>query len=124
MMKLDVDKIPSKIVFQFAVENIKNCNFAYFYVCWTWYVAWKEDHKPQVLGNRVLGKMFDPKRGKFQRKEKVARWGPSWFVLVAKYLCNQIKEDEIGRECGTNCEDKFIHSFGGDAWRIETTLEN
>jgi hypothetical protein len=45
------------------------------------------------------------------------------LVLFAKYNCNdQVKEDEMGRACGTNgVEEEYIQNIGGKARRKETT---
>jgi hypothetical protein len=51
----------------------------------------------------------------------------SFVVLyLRQMLCfGQIQEDEMGEACGMcGSEWKYIQSFGGEAWRIETSWES
>jgi hypothetical protein len=55
--------------------------------------------------------------------EKVAQWGASYFVLNTRYYqADQMKENEVGRACGTHGSgQKLIQGFGGKARRKKTT---
>jgi hypothetical protein len=64
-----------------------------FYECESWSVSVKEEHRPRVFENRLLRKVFGPKR------EKVtAGW------INCHIFCNgeQTKKDEIGGACRTH----------------------
>ena len=51
--------------FQFAIQkyDLQNYNFAsYFVWLWTWSLTWREEHRLGVFENRVLKKIFGPKK--------------------------------------------------------------
>jgi hypothetical protein len=41
------------------------------YVCETWTLTLREDHKLQVFGNRVANKMFRPEREEFRKSHNL-----------------------------------------------------
>jgi hypothetical protein len=55
------------------------------YGCETWSLALREEHRLRVFENRVVRKIFGPKRDENGRMEKVAQWGASYFVLITRY---------------------------------------
>ena len=80
---------------QFAIqkyncENIQNCNGACCFVwCETWRVAEGAEHSLRVFENRVLRKIYVPKRGKvtgewrrLHNEEHYDGQGDTWRTLV------------------------------------------
>jgi len=62
-------------VFQFAIEkckdkDIKKYNFACFVGCETWLLTLREERRLSVLENRVLRRIFEPKRDKVRGEWK------------------------------------------------------
>jgi hypothetical protein len=48
------------------------------YGCETWFLILREEHRLRVSENRVLRRMFGPKRDEVNRRmEEVAQWGTS-----------------------------------------------
>jgi hypothetical protein len=49
--------------------------------------------------------------------EKVAQSGASYFVIITRYYqADQIKENEVGKACGTHGRgEKLVQGFGGKA---------
>ena len=54
-------------VFQFATQNIKIYGIiilpVILYGCETWSLKWREERKLKVFENRVLRRIFGPKKG-------------------------------------------------------------
>ena len=60
-------------VFQFAIQkfkDIKNYNFVCCFVCETWLLTLREEHKLRVFENRVFRRIFGPKRDQVKREWK------------------------------------------------------
>jgi hypothetical protein len=75
------------------------------YGCETWSLTLREEHRLRVFENRVLRRIFGPKRDE----------------VTAGYS-DQVKEDEMGRACSDNGgEEECIEDIGGKARRKETT---
>jgi hypothetical protein len=70
----------------------------------------REEHRLRVFENRVLMRIFGPKRDEVTGEwRKIAQRGASWFVLFAKYnQHNQVEEDEMGGSCSTNGEEECV----------------
>jgi hypothetical protein len=82
----------------------------------TWFLTLREDHRLRVFQNRVLRRIFGPKRDEVTG---------GWRRLHNEELHNLYCSPSIirmGRPCGTNGGEKeFIHEIGGKARRKETT---
>jgi hypothetical protein len=73
------------------------------YGCETWSLMFREEHRLRVSENRVLRRLFGPKRG-----EVTGGW--------RKFQNDEVKEDEMGRAgsvCGGN--EKCMQNFGWKA---------
>jgi hypothetical protein len=82
-----------------------------FYGCETWSLALREEHKLSVFENRVLRRIFRPKRDEVTGE---------WRKLHNE--ASQVKANEVGRACGTHGRgEKNVQGFGGKARRKETT---
>jgi hypothetical protein len=94
------------------------------YGCGTWSLTLREEHRLRVLENRVLRRIFGPKRDEVRGK---------WRKLHSQELHNlhsspkyhkavEVKKNEVGRACGTHgTGQKILQGFGGKAGRKETT---
>jgi hypothetical protein len=70
-----------------------------------------EEHRHRVFENRVLRKIFGPKRDEVTGE---------WRKLHSGEL--QIKENKVDRACGTHgIGEKRVKGFGGKARRKKTT---
>jgi hypothetical protein len=66
-------------------------------------VTYFEEHRLRVFENRVLRRIFGPKR------EEDGSW-------------RKLHNDEVGRTCGTHGGgERFLQDFGWEARREETT---
>jgi hypothetical protein len=64
------------------------------YGCKTWSLTVREEHRLKVFEDRVLRRIFGPKRDEVTK---------GWRKLFAKYNYNdQVEESEIGMACSTN----------------------
>jgi hypothetical protein len=73
--------------------------------CETWFLTLREEHGPRVFENRVLRRIFEPKRDGGWRKlhnEELC----DLYSLASKIRI--IEEDEMGGACNTNGEEEHI----------------
>jgi hypothetical protein len=56
-----------------------------FYGCETWSLALREDHRLRVFENRVLRRIFGPKRDEVTGEWRKLHNGASYFILLPKY---------------------------------------
>jgi hypothetical protein len=80
------------------------------YECETWSPTLREKHRRRVFENRLLRKIFGPKRD-----ELIGGWRKLHYEelhnlysspgTIIKYN-DQVKEDEMGRTCSTNGEEE------------------
>ena len=77
--------------------------------CETWSSSLMEEHRLKVFQNRMLRKIFRPKRSGEDCMKRTFM-----FVVFTKYhLGDKIKKHEMGTECLTyGGKEKFILSFG------------
>jgi hypothetical protein len=90
-----------------------------------WFVSLlllREEHRLRVLGNRVLRRIFGPKRdevtGEWRKlhNEELHKMYPSPNII------RQIKSRRMSRACGTHGRgEKSVQGFGGKTRRKETT---
>ena len=74
------------------------------YACETWSVALSEVHRLKVFENRVLRKIFGPKRDHVTGNEKgYIKKSPTIrsLLLTKDYSAGEVKRNEMGRACGT-----------------------
>jgi hypothetical protein len=94
--------VQDHFVFQFAIlkyQDTQNCNFAvYLYGCKTWSVILREDYRLRVSVNRMLWKIFGPKRDWVVEWRRVHH--KEFHDLYSKhYLGDQIKKNEVSQAC-------------------------
>jgi hypothetical protein len=81
------------------------------YGCETWSLILREERGLRVSENRVLRRIFGPKRGKVRRDWRKLR---NEGLLTKYYLGDQIETNEMGGACSTyGREERCIQSFGG-----------
>jgi hypothetical protein len=88
------------------------------YRCETWSLTLREEHRLRVFENRVLRRIFGPKR-----VEVTGEWRKLHSKeLHSLYLSpdiirqDQVKSNEVGRACGTHGRgEKRVQGFGGKA---------
>jgi len=75
------------------------------YGCKTWSLTLKEERRLRVFENRVLRRIFGPKRDEVTRE---------WSNCIMQYYSNdQIEKNEMGVACSTyGGEDRCIQGFG------------
>jgi hypothetical protein len=77
-----------------------------------------------VFENRVLRRMFGPKRDEVTGEWRKLHNGEPHNLYSSPDIvkADQIKENEMGRACGTHGRgEKRVEGFGGKAQRKETT---
>jgi len=71
------------------------------YVCETWSLALREKCRQRVFENRVLRRIFGPKRDEVIRELKENYTTRSLVILTKHYSGVQIKKNEISGVCST-----------------------
>jgi hypothetical protein len=83
----------------------------------TWSLTFREEHRLVVFENRVLRKIFGPKRVEVTREwKRLHNEELHGLVPLRKYFTDdQIKENAVGKACGV-CEGKeeCVQSFDGE----------
>jgi hypothetical protein len=71
------------------------------YGCETWFLTFREEHRLRVFENRVLRRIFGPKRD-----EVTGEWGKlhseELHDLYSLPSISQVEEDAMGVSCSTN----------------------
>ena len=81
----------------------------------------REEHRLRVYENRVLRRIFGPKRGKVTRKWRKL-YSEELLTIHVYYAGDQIEKNEMGGACSTyGGEERCIQGFGGKTQRKETT---
>jgi hypothetical protein len=72
----------------------------------TWSLTLREEHRLRVFENRVLRRIFEPRRGEIIRGlRKLHNEELRNLYSSPKYNLNdQVKNDKMGRACGTHGE--------------------
>jgi hypothetical protein len=92
------------------------------YGCETWSLMLREEHRLWVFDNRVLRRTFGPKRDEVTGEWRKLHNEELHNLYLSPDIIRQVKEDEVGRACGTHGrEEKIVQGFGGKARRKETT---
>jgi hypothetical protein len=103
--------------------NVKICRTiilsVVLYGCETWSLTLREGHRLAVYENRVLSRIFGPKRDEVTGEWRKKNNGELHKFYSTRYYCaDQIKENEVGRACGTDGRgEKRVEGFGGKARR-------
>jgi hypothetical protein len=73
------------------------------YRCETWSLTLREQHRLRVFKNRVLRRIFGPKRDEIPGEWRgLYNEELKWSVLITKYYSgDQIKKNEVGGACST-----------------------
>jgi hypothetical protein len=70
----------------------------YLYECETWSLTLREEHRLRVFENRVLMRIFTPKKN-----EKIGNWRKlNNEELRNLHSAKQVEEHEMDRTCSTN----------------------
>jgi hypothetical protein len=94
------------------------------YGCETWSVALREEHRLRVFENRVLKRIFGPKRDEVTGEWRKLYSGELRNLYSSPVIIRQIKikENEVGRACGTHGRgEKCVQGFGGNGQRKKCT---
>jgi hypothetical protein len=81
------------------------------YGCETWSVTLREEHRLRVFENRVLRRIFGPKRDEVTGERRKLHSGELhnlYSVPFHHYAC-EIKENEVGRTCGTHGRERKVY---------------
>ena len=95
--------------------------------CETWSLALREEHRLRVFENRVLRRVYGPKRDEVIRKwrklhnEEIS----DTYVLLTQYCaCGKIEKNEMGGTCGAYVGvEKCAQGSGGETGGKETNGE-
>jgi hypothetical protein len=96
------------------------------YGCETWSLMLREEHRLRVFENRVLRRIFGPKRdevtGEWRKfhNEELHNLYPSPDIIMQV----KVKANEVGGTCSTHGRgQKSVQGLSGKARRKETTLK-
>ena len=92
------------------------------YGCETWSVTLREEHRLRVSENRVLRKLFGPKRDKVIWKWRKLHNEELYGLHSSPHIIRVIKSIKM-RPAGNvaRMEERCIQGFGWETWRKETT---
>jgi hypothetical protein len=98
------------------------------YGCETWSLTLREEHRLRVFENRVLTRIFGPKRDEVTggwrklHNEELHNLYSSPEDIIRQGKSSQVKANEVGGACVTHGRgEKSVQGFGGKARRKETT---
>jgi hypothetical protein len=92
------------------------------YGCETWSLTLKEENRLRVFENRVLRKIFGPKRDEVTGEWRKLHNEELHILYSSLNIIRQIKENEVCVTCGTHGRgEECVHGFHGKARRKETT---
>jgi hypothetical protein len=81
-----------------------------------------EEHKLRVFENRVLRRIFGPKRDEVTGEWRKLNNEELHNLYSFPDIIRQVKANEVGGACGTHGRrEKSVQGFGGKARRKETT---
>jgi hypothetical protein len=90
------------------------------YGCETWSLTLREEHRLGVFENRVLGRIFGPKRDEVKGDWRKLHYEGLHNLCSSPCMIKIIKkEDEIGGACSTNGEEECIYEIDVKARRKE-----
>jgi hypothetical protein len=87
-----------------------------FVWCETWLLTLREEHRLMVFENRVLRRVFGPKRNKVTGEWRKLHNEDLMICTPHQILFrDQIKKNEMSRTCSTyGGEERCIQDFGGE----------
>jgi hypothetical protein len=92
------------------------------YECESWSLTLREEHRLRVFGNRVLRRIFGPKRDEVTKEWRKLLNEELHNLYSSPDIIRQVKANEVGGACGTHGGgEKSVQGFGGKAGRKETT---
>jgi hypothetical protein len=92
------------------------------YGCETWSLILREKHRLRVFENRVLRRIFGPKRDEVTGEWRKLHNKEHQNLYSSPEIIRQVKANEVGRACGTHGRgEKSVQGLGGKARRKETT---
>jgi hypothetical protein len=72
------------------------------YGCETWSLTLREEHRLRVFENRVLRRVFGPKRDEVTGEWRKLHNEKLHILYSSPNVIRQIKENEVGGTCGTH----------------------
>jgi hypothetical protein len=92
------------------------------YGCETWSLTLREEYRLRVFENRVLGRIFGPKRDEVTGEWRKLHNEELHNLYSSPDITMQVKANEVGGECSTHGRgEKSVQGSGGKARRKETT---
>jgi hypothetical protein len=92
------------------------------YGCETWSLTLREEHRLRVFENRVLRRIFGPKRDDNTGEWRKLHNEELHNLYSSPDIIRQVKVNEVGGTCGTHGRGaKSVEGFGGKARMKETT---
>ena len=95
------------------------------YECKTWSLTLREERRLRVFENRVLRRLFGPKRDEVTGKRRKLHNEEINVLYSSPNIMRAIKiENEMGGACSAyGGGERHVQDFGGETWRKETTGE-
>jgi hypothetical protein len=88
----------------------------------TWSLTLREEHRLRVYENRVLRRIFEPKRDEVTGEWRKLHNEELHNLYSSPRIIRQVKANEVGGACDTHGNgEKNVQGFGGKARRKETT---
>jgi hypothetical protein len=85
----------------------------------------REEHRLRVFENRVLRRIFGPKRDEVMREWRKLHNEELHNLYSSPDIIRQVKANEEGGACGTHGRgEKSVQGFGGKARRNRDHLED
>jgi hypothetical protein len=82
----------------------------------------REEHRLRVFENRVLRRIFGPKRDEVMGEWRKLQNQVVHNLYSSPDIIRQVRANEVSGACGTHGRgEKSVQSFGGKARRKETT---
>jgi hypothetical protein len=82
----------------------------------TWSLMLREEHRLRVFENRVLRRMFGPKRDEVTGEWRKLHNKELHNLYSSPDVVRQVKGNEVGGACGTHRRgEKSVQGFGGKA---------
>jgi hypothetical protein len=82
----------------------------------------REEHRLRVFKNRVLRRIFGPKRDEVTGEWRKLHSEELHNLYSSPDIIRQVKKNKVGEACGTHgTGEKSVQGFGGKAQRKETT---
>jgi hypothetical protein len=97
--------------------------FVVLYGCETWSLTSRQGHRVNVFENRVLRKIFRPKRDEVTREWRRLHNEELYDLYSSPNIIrDQIRKNETCRACSTHtAEKRWMQDFGVEVWGNETT---